>query len=60
MSLPRLLLQATALVVEDDEVLRMCATELVTEAGFKPVEAANADEAIMILESRSDIALVFH
>lgn len=59
MPLPRPLLQSTVLVVEDDEVLRMCAAEVVTDAGFTPVEAANADEAVAILESRSDIALVF-
>lgn len=36
----------------------MCAVEVVTDAGFMPVEATNADEAVVILESRSDIALV--
>jgi CheY-like chemotaxis protein len=59
MPLPRPLLQSTVLVVEDDEMLRMCAAEVVADAGFTPVEAANADEAVAILESRSDIALVF-
>jgi CheY-like chemotaxis protein len=59
MPLPRPLLQSTVLVVEDDEVLRMCAAEVVADAGFTPVEAANADEAVAILESRSGIALVF-
>ncbi|WMT79668.1 response regulator [Bradyrhizobium sp. Ash2021] len=49
---------STVLVVEDDEVLRMCAAEVVADAGFSPVEAANADEAFAILESRSDIALL--
>src|ERR1700694_3921785 len=58
MPLPRPLLQYTVLVVEDDEVLRMCAAEVVADAGFTPVEAVNADEAVAILESRSDIALV--
>ena len=59
MPLPRPLLQSTVLVVEDDEVLRMCAAEVVADAGFTPVEAANADEAVAILESRADIALLF-
>lgn len=49
---------ATVLVVEDDEVLRMCSADIVSDAGFAPVEAANADEAVAILESRSDIALL--
>jgi CheY-like chemotaxis protein len=52
-------LQSTVLVVEDDEVLRMCVAEVVTDAGFSPVEAANADEAFAILQNRSDIALLF-
>src|ERR1700744_3501476 len=47
------------LVVEDEMVLRMRAVDIVEDAGFMPVEAVNADEAIAILESRSDIDLLF-
>src|SRR5690348_8694007 len=47
------------LVVEDEMILRMRAVDLVEDAGFCPVEAINADEAISILESRSDISLLF-
>jgi two-component sensor histidine kinase/CheY-like chemotaxis protein len=47
------------LVVEDEMVLRMRAVDIVEDAGFSPVEAVNADEAIAILESRSDIAVLF-
>jgi len=50
---------SAVLVVEDDEMLRMCAADVVADAGFAPLEAANADEAVSILESRSDIALLF-
>jgi CheY-like chemotaxis protein len=46
------------LVVEDETILRMHALDMVEEAGFIPIEAANADEAIAILEKRSDIALL--
>jgi two-component sensor histidine kinase/CheY-like chemotaxis protein len=46
------------LVVEDEMVLRMRAVDIVEDAGFTPVEAVNADEAIAILESRSDIDLL--
>jgi two-component sensor histidine kinase/CheY-like chemotaxis protein len=46
-------------VVEDEMVLRMRAADIVEDAGFTPVEAVNADEAIAILESRSDIAVLF-
>jgi two-component sensor histidine kinase len=47
------------LVVEDEMILRMRALDIVEDAGFCPVEAVNADEAISILETRSDISLLF-
>src|ERR1700712_3497522 len=47
------------LIVEDEMVLRMRAVDIVEDAGFCAVEAVNADEAISILESRSDISLLF-
>jgi two-component sensor histidine kinase/CheY-like chemotaxis protein len=47
------------LVVEDEMILRMRAVDIVEDAGFCSVEAVNADEAIAILESRSDISLLF-
>jgi two-component sensor histidine kinase len=47
------------LVVEDEMVLRMRAVDIVQDAGFNAVEAVNADEALKILESRSDISLLF-
>lgn len=50
---------AVVLVVEDEMLLRMRAVDMVEDAGFTPVEAVDADEAVAILESRSDIALLF-
>jgi len=47
------------LVVEDEPLLRMMAVDLVESAGFVAVEAANADEAVQILETRTDIRIVF-
>jgi two-component sensor histidine kinase len=47
------------LIVEDEMLLRMRAVNIVEDAGFCPIEAINADEAISILESRSDISLLF-
>jgi CheY-like chemotaxis protein len=47
------------LVVEDEALLRMNAVEMVEAAGFEVLEAANADEAILILENRFDITVVF-
>jgi CheY-like chemotaxis protein len=47
------------LIVEDEELLRLNAAEMVAAAGFEVVEAANADDAIDILEARRDITVVF-
>jgi two-component sensor histidine kinase/CheY-like chemotaxis protein len=49
----------TVLVVEDEMVLRMRAVDIVEDAGFTPIEAVNADDALAILESRSDIEMLF-
>ena len=40
-------------------VLRLRAVDIVEDAGFTAVEAVSADEALAILESRSDISLLF-
>jgi two-component sensor histidine kinase len=50
---------SVVLVVEDELLLRMRAVDIVQDAGFTPVEAVSADEAIEILESRDDIAVLF-
>jgi len=47
------------LIVEDELLLRMNAVDMIEAAGFEVVEAANADEAIEILEARRDIGVVF-
>src|SRR5579864_2524198 len=47
------------LVVEDDPIIRMVAMDFVADAGYEALEAKSADEAIRILEARSDIHLVF-
>jgi CheY-like chemotaxis protein len=47
------------LIVEDEFLLRMDAADVIRSAGFEVVEAANADDAIEILEVRRDITLVF-
>jgi len=47
------------LVVEDELLLRLNAVSLLEEAGFGVLEAASADDAIALLESRQDIRIVF-
>ena len=47
------------LVVEDECLIRLQAITMVEEAGYQVMEAANADDAIALLEARKDIRIVF-
>ena len=47
------------LIVEDEVLLRMDAADVIGSAGFEVVEAASADDAIVILGARRDITVVF-
>ena len=49
----------TVLVVEDEVLIRLDIAACLEEAGFDVIEAANADEAIEILEGRDDVRVVF-
>ncbi|MEP6567108.1 MAG: response regulator [Mesorhizobium sp.] len=51
--------KAVILIVEDSAIIRMGAVDLVSSAGYQALEASNAEEAIRLLEARSDIDLVF-
>lgn len=46
-------------MVEDELLSRIHAVNLIEDAGYEAVEAANADDAIKILEERKDIRIVF-
>jgi CheY-like chemotaxis protein len=46
------------LVVEDEPLLRMNTVDMVEDAGFPTLEAANAKQAIELLENRSDIRII--
>src|SRR5271154_2888067 len=47
------------LVIEDEPLIRTLVSEYIAEAGFETLQAANADVAIEILESRDDIRAIF-
>lgn len=47
------------LIVEDEPLQRMMAVGLVEEAGFEALAAANAGQALAMLEQRADIRVVF-
>ena len=59
MSDPSIASRPVVLVVEDQPIIRFNAVELVNQAGYEAVGAINADEAIRILEERTDIKVVF-
>ena len=59
MVLDRTVAPPVVLIVEDEMLLRMRAVDMVEDAGYTSVEAFDADEAVTILEARSDIALLF-
>jgi CheY-like chemotaxis protein len=50
---------ASILVVDDEALIRMSVMDIVEDAGFSAVEAANADEAIVMLERCPGITAVF-
>lgn len=50
---------ATVLVVEDDTLVRMHGTDILEDAGYAVLEAANADEALSLLTKHRDIHVLF-
>jgi CheY-like chemotaxis protein len=50
---------SAVLIVEDNGVIRMDAVDMVALEGFTVFEAANADDAIAMLEAHPEIRLVF-
>ncbi|AMJ63718.1 response regulator [Bosea sp. PAMC 26642] len=51
--------RVTVLVVEDEPLIRMNAVSMIEDAGFEVIEAVNADDAIVLLETRPEISIVF-
>jgi CheY-like chemotaxis protein len=47
------------LVVEDEALVRMVIVDYLADEGFDVVEAANADQAIAILEATPDLHILF-
>src|SRR4051812_12133785 len=47
------------LVVEDKALIRTYIADTLTRAGYVVLQAANADEAIRVMEHRSDVSVVF-
>lgn len=47
------------LIVEDEALIRMHAADMIRDLGFEVIEAADADQAISLLEATSVISVVF-
>lgn len=46
------------LLAEDEPLVRMAAADALSDAGFKVLEAANADEAIAVLDREPDLRVL--
>jgi CheY-like chemotaxis protein len=51
--------QSLVLIVEDEALIRMSAVHMVEQSGRQIVEAVDADDAIRVLTSRTDIGFLF-
>jgi CheY-like chemotaxis protein len=51
--------QALIMVVDDDVLERMGAADMFLEAGYRVLEAGNADEALRLFETNTDIRVLF-
>ncbi len=47
------------LIVEDEPLLLVMASDMIEDAGFDVVTAANADDALLTLRQRSDVHIMF-
>jgi CheY-like chemotaxis protein len=48
----------TVLVVEDEALVRMVTVEILSEAGYRVLEAGDASEAVPILDSEADVDIL--
>ncbi len=51
--------QQTILLVEDETLIRMHGADLLEDAGYEVLEAADAEEALAILASHDSVQLLF-
>lgn len=57
---PQADVRPTALVVDDDAILRMDVAEILEQAGFRTLDAEDGDEAMTVLEQHHlDVTLLF-
>ncbi|WP_454883285.1 response regulator [Sphingomonas oryzagri] len=59
MGSPAAVRETVILIVEDEPLIRMAAMMLIRGLGDRALEAANADEAIVLPEARAEITIGF-
>ena len=47
------------LLVEDDDLVRLCSTEMLHDLGYRVLAAGTAEEALKLLDNNADIRLLF-
>jgi CheY-like chemotaxis protein len=47
------------LVVEDETIVRMIGSDALEDAGYEVLDAGSADEALRLLDSTDDVAVLF-
>lgn len=53
------MVKPVVLVVEDEPLLRLFASDMIEEAGFEVLQASDASDALVTLQDRLDIRVVF-
>lgn len=53
------MIKPVVLVVEDEPLLRLLASDMIEEAGFEVLQASNSTVAIATMEDRLDVRVVF-
>ena len=51
--------KSLVLVVDDEALVRFVAADVLEDGGFAVAEAANAEDAMRVMEARSDVRLLF-
>jgi CheY-like chemotaxis protein len=51
--------KTVVLIVEDEALIRLDVADILTIEGYEVLEAADADEAMVLLEARADIRILF-
>ena len=53
------MVKPVVLVVEDEPLLRLFASDMIEEAGFEVLQASDASDALVTVQDRLDIRVVF-